>query len=215
VVYTSEQIRAIAELANTFGVTVIADQLYSRLRYDGTQYTHLRAAGINPENCVTIMGPSKAESLSGYRLGIAFGAADVISRMEKTQAIVSLRAPGYNQAVLGTYFNEPDGWMIARIAQHQAIRDDLVRVFRQAGFATRVPEAGSYLFPHLPALSVTTEEFVKLLRLQARVTVTPGAEFSPNHEQSIRLNYSQDHRNAVAAVERLVELAGRYPNRKA
>ncbi|PRB43044.1 aspartate aminotransferase [Arthrobacter sp. MYb23] len=210
VVYTAEQIRSIAELANTYDATVIVDQLYSRLRYEGTQYTHLRASGINPDNCLTIMGPSKTESLSGYRLGVAFGSASVISRMEKTQAIVSLRAPGYNQAVLDTYFNEPEGWLDERILGHQAIRDDLVRLFTEAGYATRVPEAGSYLFPRLPDLNVGTEEFVKLARLQTNVTVTPGAEFSPLHGHSIRLNYSQDRNNAVAAVERLIELAKRY-----
>lgn len=210
VVYTAEQIRSIAKLANTYDVTVIVDQLYSRLRYEGTEYTHLRASGINPDNCLTIMGPSKTESLSGYRLGIAIGSAPVVSRMEKAQAIVSLRAPGYNQAVLNTYFNEPKGWLDERIVRHQAIRDDLVRLFNEASFATRIPEAGSYLFPRLPELNVSTEEFVKLLRLQANVTVTPGVEFSPQHGHSIRLNYSQDHNQAVAAVERLIELAKRY-----
>lgn len=69
---------------------------------------------------------------------------------------------------------------------------------------------GAVLFPRLPELKVSTEEFVKLLRLQAHVTVTPGAEFSPQHGHSIRLNYSQDHNQAVAAVERLIELAKRY-----
>src|SRR3546814_13883000 len=85
---------------------LIVDQLYSRLRYSGTAYTHLRAAGLPDNQVVTIMGPSKTESLSGYRLGVAFGAAPVVERMEKLQAIVSLRAAGYNQAVLGTWFSE-------------------------------------------------------------------------------------------------------------
>ena len=57
------------------------------------------------------MGPSKTESLSGYRLGVAFGSAKIIDRMEKLQAIVSLRAGGYNQAVLKSWFTEPEGWM--------------------------------------------------------------------------------------------------------
>jgi aspartate/methionine/tyrosine aminotransferase len=75
---------------------------------------------------ITIMGPSKTESLSGYRLGVAFGAAALIDRMEKLQAIVSLRAPGYSQAVLRTWFEEPAGWMNERTKQHETIRDDLM-----------------------------------------------------------------------------------------
>ena len=105
VIYSADEIGRIAELANRYGATVIVDQLYSRLLYAGHAYTHLRASAIEADKVVTIMGPSKTESLSGYRLGVAFGAAHLIDRMEKLQAIVSLRAPGYSQAVLRTWFD--------------------------------------------------------------------------------------------------------------
>jgi aspartate/methionine/tyrosine aminotransferase len=209
VVYSAEEIRTIADLAREFGVTVIADQLYSRLRYEGATYTHMRATELPDSQVVTIMGPSKTESLSGYRLGVAFGSPAVIERMEKLQAIVSLRAPGYNQAVLRTWFNEPEGWMDERIVQHQAIRDELVQTFRGAGMKVRIPQAGSYLFPGLPKLRVNLQDFVRLLRHQANVTVTPGTEFGP-HASNIRLNFSQDHKAAVAAGVRIVEMAKRY-----
>ena len=145
VIYSAGEIARIGELSARYGVTVIVDELYSRLLYSGQTYTHLRAAAADADRIVTIMGPSKTESLSGYRLGVAFGAAHLIDRMEKLQAIVSLRAPGYSQAVLRGWFEEPPGWMAERTAQHQAIRDDLVRTFRGVpGLAIRMPEAGSY-----------------------------------------------------------------------
>ncbi|MBK0326098.1 pyridoxal phosphate-dependent aminotransferase [Rhodobacteraceae bacterium F11138] len=210
-VYSKAEIESIASLAKTYGATVIADQLYSRLRYSGTDYTHLRAQAIDAENVVTIMGPSKTESLSGYRLGVAFGAPEIITRMEKLQAIVSLRAGGYSQAVLRTWFNEPEGWMDTRIAEHEAIRDDLVKVFRGCeGVSVRASEAGSYLFPALPALGVGYDDFVRLLRVQADVIVTPGTEFAPHTANCIRLNFSQDHQASVAAARRIVAMVDRY-----
>ncbi|MEI7430223.1 MAG: pyridoxal phosphate-dependent aminotransferase [Betaproteobacteria bacterium] len=210
VVYSPSEIQKVAELANQYGVTVIVDQLYSRLRYSGTEYTHLRATRIDSDNVMTIMGPSKTESLSGYRLGVAFGPARLIDRMEKLQAIVSLRAPGYCQAVLRTWFNEPAGWLPERVALHQAIRDDLLREFNSVpGLKVRSPEAGSYLFPRLPELTIGLHEFVRTLRNQAAVTVTPGTEFSPHATDSIRLNFSQNHAVAVAAVRRLNQFVDR------
>ncbi|MCK0149730.1 pyridoxal phosphate-dependent aminotransferase [Marivita sp. S6314] len=209
-VYSEDAITQIAALAKAHNVTVIVDQLYSRLRYSGETYTHLRACAERPENLVTIMGPSKTESLSGFRLGVAFGTASLIDRMEKLQAIVSLRAAGYSQAALRTWFREPDGWLRDRIAQHEAIRDDLLAVFRAAGFPTAAPQAGSYLFPQLPELVVSPEDFVRLLRVQAGVTVTPGSEFAPHTASSIRLNFSQDHAASVAAAHRIVEMVERY-----
>lgn len=209
-VYSAAEIGRIAALAERYGATVIADQLYARLLYPGCDYTHLRASGIGAQNVITIMGPSKTESLSGYRLGVAFGASRLIERMEKLQAIVSLRAAGYNQTVLATWFSEPEGWMEDRIRRHQAIRDDLLAVLREAGIAARVPQAGSYLFPRLPDLAVAPGDFLRILRRQAGVIVTPGTEFSPHAAQSVRLNFSQDHAAAVRAVERMVALVARY-----
>lgn len=211
VVYSSEEISRIAELAMRYDVTLIVDQLYSRLLYSGVNYTHLRANILAGASVITIMGPSKTESLSGYRLGVAFGSPALIERMEKVQAIVSLRAAGYSQAVLHCWFSEEAGWMDDRIRQHQAIRDALLEVLRDVdGVFARTPQAGSYLFPRLPKLQLSYSDFVKVLRMQAGVIVTPGTEFSPNTENSVRLNFSQDHNAAVAAIKRLCELVERY-----
>jgi aspartate/methionine/tyrosine aminotransferase len=211
VIYSDSEIQAIARLARSYGTTVIVDQLYSRLLYAGKTYVHLRSTDIDPDNVITIMGPSKTESLSGYRVGVAFGSARIIDRMERLQAIVSLRAGGYSQSVLRTWFAEPAGWLEERIALHQAIRDALLGNLRAVrGLLARTPGAGSYLFPQLPALTVATQSFVKILREQAGVTVTPGAEFGPHSVDSIRLNFSQDHVAAVHAIERTAALIERY-----
>ncbi len=209
-VYSGSVITAIAALGAAHDVTIIVDQLYSRMLYSGEVYTHLRSCEIQPENLITIMGPSKTESLSGFRLGTAFGTSKLIDRMERLQAIVSLRAAGYNQAALETWFQEPLGWMEERINEHEAIRDKLLKIFRAANLLTATPQAGSYLFPQLPSLSVDLNTFVRLLRHQADVTVTPGPEFAPAFSDSIRLNFSQDRAAAVAAAERIVKMVEVY-----
>ncbi|PZO81443.1 MAG: pyridoxal phosphate-dependent aminotransferase [Mesorhizobium amorphae] len=211
VVYSEEEIAAIASLAGRYGATVIVDQLYARLLYSGERYRHLRAAGMDPSKLITIIGPSKTESLSGFRLGVAFGSSAIIERMAKLQAIVSLRAAGYSQAVLRVWLDEPEGWMAERTRAHEAIRDDLLGVLRACeGVKVRKPEAGSYLFPQLPELGIAPLDFVRALRLQAGVIVTPGTEFAPHAFRSIRFNYSQDHEASVAAMSRVVQLVERY-----
>ncbi len=209
-VYSKTTITKIAELATIHDVTVIVDQLYSRMLYSGEVYTHLRSCEVQPQNLITIMGPSKTESLSGFRLGVAFGTAKLIKRMESLQAIVSLRAAGYNQAVLDTWFQEPLGWMENRIREHESIRDALLQTFRDANIYTASPQAGSYLFPELPSLRVDLYTFIHLLRYQAKVIVTPGTEFDPACMDSIRLNFSQDYSAAVAAAKRIVKMVEIY-----
>jgi len=203
-VYSAEEVHAIADLANRYDVTVIADELYSRQLYTGVEYTHLCALPNAPKNLVTIIGPSKTESLSGYRLGVAFGTQEIIDRMEKLQAIVALRCSGYNQAVFSSWFNEPAGWMEARVKEHERIRDDLMEIVKQTpGVSARATEGGSYLFVTIPELTVSLHDFIRLVRKQANVIVTPGTEFGPQFVHDFRINFSQDHDKAIDALRRL------------
>lgn len=210
-VYSYEEICTIASLAKKYGATLIVDELYSRQVYPGVVYTHTAVQKEVPENLITIIGPSKTESLSGFRLGAAFGTAEIISRMEKLQAIMALRCPGYNQAVFFTWFNEPAGFMEARIAEHKRIRDDVMAVLSTAkGVSARPTDGGSYLFVKIPELDVSLHSFIRIVRELAGVTVTPGTEFGPQFLHEFRINFSQDHDMAVDAMKRLLAVMDRY-----
>lgn len=210
-VYSYDEICRIAELAVEYGVTLIVDELYSRQVYSDVTYTHLCAQKRIPDNLITIMGPSKTESLSGYRLGVAFGTAEIIERMEKLQAIMALRCSGYNQAVFTTWFNEPDGWMENRVKNHQEIRDAIMEKLSSVpGVYARPSEGGSYLFITIPELDVSLHQFIRIAREMASVIVTPGTEFGPQYIHQFRINFSQNKENAAAAIERLLILMERY-----
>ena len=77
------------------------------------------------------------------------------------------------------------------------------------GVRVRLCEGGSYLFPRLPPLKVSLWQFIGALRAQAAMTVTPGTEFGPGYTDSFRINFSQDHRTAVAAVKRIGQMIER------
>lgn len=210
-VYSSAEIERIAKLAKKYHVSLIVDELYSRQIFDKKDYTHLCSLENLPDEMVTIIGPSKTESLSGFRLGVAFGSESVIQRMEKLQAIVSLRCAGYCQSVFDIWFNEPEGFMQNRIQEHQAIRDDLVAFLQKVpGVSVRPTDAGSYLFPKLPPLDITITEFAKVVRELAHVSITPGTEFGSTCTNSFRVNFSQDHANAIDAMKRIIEIMERY-----
>ena len=210
-IYSYDEIVSIAAMAKAYGATLLVDELYSRQVYTGQDYTHLCAQKEIPENLITIIGPSKTESLSGYRLGVAFGTAEIIERMERLQAIMALRCSGYNQAVFRTWFNEPEGWMEARVAAHQEIRDAIMEKLNVIpGVFAKPTQGGSYLFVTIPELDVSLHQFIRILRELAGVTVTPGTEFGPQFLHQFRINFSQDKEKAVAAIERLLVVLERY-----
>ncbi len=210
-VYSFDEIVKIAELAKQYGVTLIVDELYSRQVYPGVKYTHLRAQKEIPENLITIIGPSKTESLSGFRLGAAYGTAEIIERMEKLQAIMALRCSGYNQAVFHTWFHEPDGWMAARVNAHREIRDAILEVISTVpGVTARPTDGGSYLFVEIPELEISLHQFIRVVRELANVTLTPGTEFGPQFLHQFRINFSQDKNKAVDAMKRVFAVMDRY-----
>lgn len=131
--------------------------------------------------------------------------------MEKLQAIVSLRTAGYCQSVYKVWFNEPDGFMAKRIADHQAIRDAIIDKLKDVdGVRFRTTEAGSYLFVELPKMDVDIVTFSKIVRQLADVTITPGTEFGPTFTHAFRINFSQNHQAAVDAIERVLKIMERY-----
>lgn len=210
-VYSYDEIISIAAMAKEYDATLIVDELYSRQVYPGVAYTHLCAQKEVPENLITIIGPSKTESLSGYRLGVAFGTAELVERMEKLQAIMSLRCGGYNQAVFKTWFSEPEGWMEARVSAHCEIRDAIMeKLTGVPGVSAKPTQGGSYLFITIPELDVSLHQFIRILRELAAVTVTPGTEFGPQFLHQFRINFSQDKEKAVAAIERFLVILERY-----
>ena len=210
-VYSFDEIVKIAALAKQYDVTLIVDELYSRQVYPGVKYTHLRAQKEVPDNLITIIGPSKTESLSGFRLGVAYGTAEIIERMEKLQAIMALRCSGYNQAVFHTWFHEPDGWMAARVSAHCDIRNAILEVISTVpGVSARPTDGGSYLFVEIPELEVSLHQFIRIVREMANVTLTPGTEFGPQFLHQFRINFSQDKTKAVDAMKRVFAVMDRY-----
>lgn len=210
-IYSYEELTGIAKLAKKYGVVVVVDQLYSRQIFPGNKYIHFCALEEAPDNLITIIGPSKTESASGFRLGVAFGNADIIQRMEELQGIVSLRCAGYNQNVFRAWFNEPDGWLNARLKEHMRIRDDLLKLVDEfEGVSARPTEGGSYIFFQLPELKISIENFCRICHKSADVIVTPGTEFGPQFTRHFRINFSQDHDVCIDAVRRVLRVMEVY-----
>jgi aspartate/methionine/tyrosine aminotransferase len=209
-VYDSAQFREIADLCERWDAYLISDELYSRLDYGGVPIAHAWSTPGLGHRSVSLLGPSKTESLSGFRVGTAIAAPQVIDGMEQIQSIVSLRAPGYSQAVLAAWLEEEPCWLSSRVEAHREIRDAIVsRWLEIPGLDVSTPRAGSYLFPRLPALAISPMELFAALRNDAGIIVTPGAEFGPGGEESFRINFSQHAEVAIAAVNSIAEFIAR------
>jgi aspartate/methionine/tyrosine aminotransferase len=204
-VYTAKTVQALAELVTSSGMLAVVDQLYCRLTFAGTEYVHLSSLPGMAERTVTLLGPSKTESMSGYRVGVAVGPPPVIDAMERVLSLTSLRTGGYSQQVLRHWMADDDAWLAERTAAHEAIRDDLVARLRAIpGVNVASPAGSSYVFPDASATAAGSNDHDLALALKAAgVLVSPGYQFGPSGRGRFRLNFSQDAGRLALAVDRI------------
>lgn len=206
-VYSRRTIAAIAALARKYGVSVIVDELYSRLVYDGTAFPHLAAEDGMAERTATLLGPSKTESLSGYRLGVLVGSEALIRSAENVLSITSLRAPAYAQHVLKGWLAGDDNWLKSRIVDFKALRDMTTTALRQLPWLKLHPQQGTaYLWPDVSALGVPDAVVAKALVEKAGVLISPGYQFGPESSGHFRVCYARDEKEWAKALTRIVSV---------
>ncbi len=210
-VYAPAVVARIAELAIQHDIWVVVDELYSRLVYDGKPFTHLAALPGMRERTTTLFGPSKTESLSGYRLGVVAAPAPVIAAMEDVQSITALRAPAYAQHVLGPWLREDGPWLAARLRDFDQLRQLTVRAFRSLPWLQLFPQDGTaYVWPDVSALGQADSVVAAAFLREAGVLVSPGYQFGASGRGHFRICYARDEREWAPALERMVAILDRF-----
>lgn len=204
-VFPRASLERIAALSVQHGFRILADELYSRLVYPGAEFTHLRTLPGMEERCVTMLGPSKTESLSGFRLGVVVGPPDVMQAVEQTLAATSLRAPAYAQRLLIRWLVDDREFLARRLVELEALRDMTVAALRRVPGLRVVPHGGTaYLYCDVSALGATDVEVARTLQQEAGVVVSPGYQFGPSGLGRFRVCYARDEEEWALALDRMV-----------
>ncbi|MBQ0854584.1 pyridoxal phosphate-dependent aminotransferase [Streptomyces sp. NPDC057620] len=205
-VYDEATIEAIADAARRHDFTVIADELYCRLVFEGEEFFHLAAREGMAERTVTLLGPSKTESLSGYRLGVAVAPTALVDAMEDVQSCTALRAPSYAQHLLGRWIADDQDFLAKRLVEYQALRDATVKKINASSVMRVNASYGTaYLFPEV--LTGASDQAVALaLKEHAGVVVNPGYQFGPAGSGRMRLCFAQDETVWDAALDRIIDV---------
>lgn len=205
-VFPRASLERIAALSVRHGFRVLSDELYSRLVYPGAVFTHMRTLEGMAERCVTMLGPSKTESLSGFRLGVVVGPPDVMTAVEQTLAATSLRAPAYAQRLLTRWLVDDRQFLAERLDELVALRDVTVAALRRVPGLRVVPQQGTaYLLCDVRALGASDVEVARVLQTEAGVVVSPGYQFGPSGIGHFRVCYARDEVEWAQALDRMVD----------
>src|SRR3990172_5490031 len=91
-VMAREELLGVAALAAKHNLTVVADEIYDRLVYDGTHTCFAALPGMR-ERTILLGGLSKAYAMTGWRVGFAAGDPEIIEAMMKVHQYTLMCAP--------------------------------------------------------------------------------------------------------------------------
>ena len=202
-VYSGDTVRGIARLAVQHDFFVVVDELYCRLVYDQAPYFHLAAEPGMDSRAVTLLGGSKTESLTGYRIGAVVASAEVVEAIEQVVAFSALRAPAYSQHVLTGWLRDDEQFVAERVRQLRFLQQRAVDRLRAIpGVAVEPGQGTAYLWPDVSGLGLTSLDAGRLFA-GAGVIVSPGYQFGPSGLARFRICYAQGEARLEAALDRI------------
>lgn len=204
-----DDLEAIAEVILKHDLLVISDEIYSELVYDG--HTHVSLASIPSmyERTITINGFSKAFAMTGWRVGYACGASEIITVMNKIHQYAIMCAPRQGQVAAAAALR------IGRETDYESIRTMrdsydrrrrlMVNAFRQMGLDCFEPYGAFYVFPSISRTGMSSEEFCARLLQEKNVAAVPGNAFGLSGEGHIRCCYATAVDKINIALERIAD----------
>ena len=223
--YTKDELLALAEVVESEGILVIADEIYEKLVYGGFNFTSFASLSKRiKEQTVLINGVSKAYSMTGWRIGYAAGPKEYIMGISKVQSHATSNASSISQMAALEALSGPQH-DIKRMATEFQIRRNymLDRMRNIPAISCYEPRGAFYLFPNVS--SYFKKEFdgtqirnsygmAYYLLKHAHVAVVPGESFGA--EGYIRLSYATSRENIEKAMDRISDaLAKLEPTREA
>jgi aspartate/methionine/tyrosine aminotransferase len=204
-VYSEAMIARVAELAVEGDFLVMVDELYSRLVYDGGVFHHLRVQPGMAERSITLLGPSKTESMSGFRIGVIVAPEIVVQTVEQCLAMTSLRAPAYSQHLLSRWLVDDHDFLRERVADLEGLKTlTIEKLSAVPGLHLAPQQATAYLFVDVTAFGATDVEIAGALQREARVIVSPGYQFGAQGSGHFRICYARDEAEWSAALDLMV-----------
>jgi len=181
IVMSQAEVQAAVDLARKHNLLIVSDEIYEPFLYDAAR--GLPTAGKIYENTVVLRGFSKSHSMTGWRLGYAFGPAEVIAQMTKLQQYTYVCAPAPLQRAALTAIDVP---MAAYVASYR-LKRDLVFAELSKNFEVQKPEGAFYIFPKAPK-GLTANDFVTRA-IEKNVLIIPGNVFS-ERDTHFRISYA-------------------------
>jgi len=211
-IYSEDELRAIADIAVSKGIFVVSDEIYEKLIYDG--YKHVSIASFNDkikDLTIIVNGVSKTYSMTGWRIGYTASNEKIATIMSNVQSHATSNPNSIAQKAALAALEGPQDIIDIMKAEFVKRRDYMVdRINSIKGLSCIKPNGAFYVMMNISKFIGTeidgvkingSDDFAELLLEKAKVALVPGSGFGTDIH--VRLSYATSLENIKEGLNRI------------
>lgn len=214
-IYSREELEAIGNWAVEHEIILIADDMYSKLVYNGNQFVSLlNLSDAIRKQTILVNGLSKAYAMTGWRVGYTVASEEVIQKLAAFLGHATSNLAAVSQyAALAALTGDQACVEEMRQAYEERLNTIYPQLVALPGFKFTKPQGAFYMFPNIrETLELTgfksADDFAAALLEQAHVAVVVGSAFGM--PDCIRISYATDLASLQEAVKRMKKFIEEY-----
>ncbi|MGQ9552531.1 MAG: pyridoxal phosphate-dependent aminotransferase [Anaerolineae bacterium] len=202
-VLSADDIKAIAKVAQERDLIVLADEIYSRILYEGTFSSIASLPGML-ERTVILDGFSKTYAMTGWRLGYGVMPKELAEHVTRLVINANSCTATFIQYAGIEALEGPQDAVSDMVAAFRQRRDVIVEGLNSIpGFRCLKPRGAFYVFPNIEGTGMNAKELEQFLLHEAGVATLAGTSFGCLGQGHLRLSYANSIENINKALERI------------
>ena len=193
------------DFCKEYKIIAVHDAAYTELAYDGFKPPSFLEVPGAKEIGIEFHSLSKTYNMTGWRLGMAVGNADVIAALGTIKSNIDSGAFDAIQFAGIAALDSDQSFVKENCATFQARRDILVGGLKKLGFEVEPPKATFYVWLTVPA-GFTSMTFATHLLEHAGIVTIPGNGLGAPGEGYVRLALTVPEERLKEALARLAKL---------
>ncbi len=214
-VFTYNELKFIADLAEKYDTFVITDEVYEHIVYAPNRHVYFATLPGMWERTISCSSLSKTYSITGWRLGYIIAPPNIIEVAKKVHDFLTVgaAAPLQEAAVTGLRFG--DEYYDDLREKYTAKRDLFIKGLNDIGIKHTVPQGAYYVMLDISEFGFESDlEFCDVLARDVGVGAVPGSSFFREPVNSlIRLHFAKKDETLYEALNRLSDIRKKIPKR--
>ena len=201
-VASAEDLASYVAYCRQHDIALLHDAAYSEVGYDGYRAASLLQLDGAKDVGIEFHSLSKSFNMTGWRMGMAVGNADMIKALFQIKANLDSGVPQAIQEMSIEALTGPQDCIEENRIIYQRRRDRVVSALRSMGLTVEVPQASLYIWARIPD-GFSSAEFAARLLEDIDIVVTPGSSYGQYGEGYIRLSLTTPDEQVEKGCQRL------------